>query len=639
MGLFDKNDKGLFGGLFDFNGDGKTTWDEEYLAFKIFEECTKEEENDFDNGFDSDLFDDTDSSDKYEWRLYCEDGFEFGVDPEDYETEEEYEEALNEAKYGWRDNCESVLDTGVDPEDFETEEDYEEALEEEKTAWRDTCEDGTDYGVEPTDFETEEEYEEALADAQESKNNAGITLNISVECPALDKLDEIKEEDYPNKRRYNAAYTLANEFLIYSNDEYEKKEKACCRFILDKADTILAANYLSHDGGFLYAQAIKDNFSIPCSLPDEDETREMEFSQILCKIAKRDVPLSFEIWSWCLEKFLPYSEYDDFCGNDLCVEVIDDLYSFPDGYKTKLVHYMSDNDSFCKSVMMSSDEPANSIPELIAEAIKEKLFKTANTLFKYGLEKAEKEWKKINALTEGVILWCKNYEELESMEYFRDNLLTMVKAIPLGMVQDEITEWEKDISEYIDRVEDECEQYAFTRKNAWRKNVPNGKKYGLDPLYYDTKQEYLEALNDEKYGWRKWYKDRDNYGLNPDSFETQEEYREALNDKVKEARQQERDKRLKEQQLAEQAKMQEYENDKTIYTYCGVLLPFSSRPYSFRTEDDSIKIGDTVIVTVGEDKKEMKGKVVSVGQYSRLGVPYPVEKTKMIIRKLEEEIE
>ena len=207
-------------------------------------------------------------------------------------------------------------------------------------------------------------------------------MNISLECPALDKLDEIKEEDYPNKRRYNAAYTLANEFLIYSNDEYEKKEKACCRFILDNADAILAANYLSHDGGFLYAQAIKDNFSIPCSLPDEDETREMEFSQILCKIAKRDVPLSFEIWSWCLEKFLPYSEYDDFCGNDLCVEVIDDLYSFPDGYKIKLVHYMSDNDSFCKSVMMSSDEPANSIPELIAEAIKEKLFKTANTLFK-----------------------------------------------------------------------------------------------------------------------------------------------------------------------------------------------------------------------------------------------------------------
>ena len=85
--------------------------------------------------------------------------------------------------------------------------------------------------------------------------------------------------------------------------------------------------------------------------------------------------------------------------------------------------------------------------------------------------------------------------------------------------------------------------------------------------------------------------------------------------------------------------MQEYESDKTIYTYCGVLLPFSSRAYSFRTEDYSIKIGDAVIVPVGEDKKEMKGKVVSIGQYSRLGVPYPVEKTKMIVRKIEEDSE
>ncbi len=570
MGLFDENDEGLFGGLFDFNGDGKTTWDEEFIAYKIFEECTKDED-DSDSDFDSELFDDTDDSDKYEWRIFCEDGTEYGIYPEDYETEEE--------------------------------------------------------------------YEEAFAEERERICNAEITIDFSVECPALDKLDKIREEDYLNKRRYNAVYTLANELVFYGDSEYEKKLKARCRFIIDNADTIPAADYLTHDGEFLYAQAIKDNFSLPCSLPDEDETREMYFPQIICKIAKRDIPLSFEVWSWCLERFLPYAEYDDCCGNDLSVGVIYHLYNFPDDYITKLVHYMSKNDSFCKSVMMSSDETANSIAELIAESIKEELFKTADTLFKYGLEKAGREWKKINSLTEGVIFRCKNYEELESMEYFRDNLLPMVKAIPLGMVQDEIADWEKNITEYINRVEDECEQYAFTRKNAWRKNVPNGKEYGLDPLYYDTEQEYLEALNEEKYGWRKWYKDRENYGLNPDSFETQEEYRKALNDKAKEARRQERDKRLKEQQFAEQAKMQGYENDKTIYTYCGVLIPFSSRPYSFRTDDNSIKIGDTVIVPVGENDKEMKGRVVSIGQYLRLSAPYPVEKTKLIIRKAEEESE
>lgn len=36
-----KND--IFGGLFDFNGDGKTDIFEEFIAFKMFEECTKDD--------------------------------------------------------------------------------------------------------------------------------------------------------------------------------------------------------------------------------------------------------------------------------------------------------------------------------------------------------------------------------------------------------------------------------------------------------------------------------------------------------------------------------------------------------------------------------------------------------------------
>ena len=59
---------------------------------------------------------------------------------------------------------------------------------------------------------------------------------------------------------------------------------------------MLAANYLSHKAGFLYSQAIKDNFKLPISLPDEDETREFEFYQTICKIAKKNASLSFEVW-------------------------------------------------------------------------------------------------------------------------------------------------------------------------------------------------------------------------------------------------------------------------------------------------------------------------------------------------------
>ncbi|MCC8067090.1 MAG: hypothetical protein LIO94_08325 [Clostridiales bacterium] len=47
-----------FGGLFDFNRDGKTDFGKQWLAMKIFEECTKEEplDDDFDDFDDFDSF-------------------------------------------------------------------------------------------------------------------------------------------------------------------------------------------------------------------------------------------------------------------------------------------------------------------------------------------------------------------------------------------------------------------------------------------------------------------------------------------------------------------------------------------------------------------------------------------------------
>ena len=38
--------KDLWGGMFDFNGDGVTDIGEEYLAYQIFEAVTEESEND-----------------------------------------------------------------------------------------------------------------------------------------------------------------------------------------------------------------------------------------------------------------------------------------------------------------------------------------------------------------------------------------------------------------------------------------------------------------------------------------------------------------------------------------------------------------------------------------------------------------
>lgn len=643
-----------FGGMFDFNGDGKEDWGEQWIAFKIFEECTKEEKPQHDYSSDyvyhSVLDDEDDGTVDTSWQDFCEDGSEFDIDPEDYETEEEYEEALAEAKekVAWRDTCEDGSDVLIDPEDYETEDEYNEALAEARNAWRYTADDGSDYGLDPDDFETEDEYNDALEEAQANEfagtSAPAISLQFSVECPALDKLEEIKEENYPNKRRYNAAYALANEFLCYSDKEVERRDKACCQFIIDNADKITAANYLSYEGGFLYAQAIKDNFKLPVSLPDEDEYREYELTETLCKIAKRNTALSFEVWEWALTTFLPYIQYADGSLSELTSSVIDDLYSFPESYRTELARYMDKHPDFVEKVLDVKAEMPSDLDALIAAALQDGLVDTALVLFKRGLAQAGDDWKKINGLTDGTISWCKNYDELESAEYFKLNMLPLVKAIDIGMVQDEINEWEKGLDEYISQVENDCEQYTYTRKNAWRKTVPDGSKYGLDPRYYDSEQEYLEALNEEKYGWREWHKNNDTLGLNVNSFETQEEYQKAYNALLNEKRQKQREEREKErirlQKQREEEQRIEAEKalvDDKIYTFCGVAFPHAMKPYHYRTEDPTIKVGDTVLVPVGD--KETTGKVVSIGQYMRVAAPFPIDKTKFIIAKIQDETE
>ncbi len=47
---------------------------------------------------DSDICGGDSDYDDASWKLYCEDGSDYDVDSEDYETEEEYEEALELAK-------------------------------------------------------------------------------------------------------------------------------------------------------------------------------------------------------------------------------------------------------------------------------------------------------------------------------------------------------------------------------------------------------------------------------------------------------------------------------------------------------------------------------------------------------------
>ena len=597
-----------FGKLFDFNGDGKTDLGELFIAYNILRERSKDatrDDDDFSAGADLDF--DSDYERDTSWRDSCEDGSDYDVSPEDFETEEEYEEALHEAKF----------------------------------AWRDSCEDGSDYAHVSENSCVEEKHIESpvpsVPDEPSKIDEPVLKIAFSlILTPDNPPAEEPRESDYPNRRQYNAACALVSNSLYLGQDSaaYKRRLKERCRFIIEKASTIPAANYLTHKGEFLYAQAIRDNFTLPVSLPEEDEAGELSFRQIICKIAKRDTSLALTVWNWSLEQFLPYEQYAHSAVAELTSYVIGALHDFPDGFKAELVRFMDRNPSFRQEIAKGAPEESYEWASLIAVAIREGLLVCAEALFTAYLEQTHGQWKYINNFTDDMISCCQNYEEIETMEFFRDKLFPLVRAVPVGMVQDEIKEWENDISVYIDKTEKESDKYAYSRRYSWRKEAPDGGTYGLDPLDYETEQQYLDALYDCKYGWRRRYKGRDTLGLNAEDFECWEEFREALDVRRSEKRQRERKEREEKRHRENEALLtsQEAAADSTVYTLCGVAFSPASHPYTYRTDDTSLRIGDTVLVPLRD--REAEGVVVFVGQYLRTTAPFPIEKLKTVIRKL-----
>lgn len=515
----------LFGGAFDFNGDGKMSVDEEYIAYKIFEDCCgfndREDEDDYDDGYD-----------------------------DEYDDYDDYSEA-----------------------------DYLQAAEIEATRKR---------------LSQERTNKQKRLAMQHTLNERGLH----------------------NKRQYNAFYRLIEINNANNADEHMQKEAKCCQFIIENAKEVIAAKYLTPGGDFLYGQAIKEKLKLPISLCDEDEERKNELVDILRSLAQTDIPLCLRVWLLCIKNFMPYCRFDDNARADMTNRIMDALDDFPPQFPLELIRYMGGRFAFRRAVVRDAAEISQFLPKLILMAERNGMSDTAVLLFKDALANAGSDLEKLNMLTDSLIYEAENYEELESIEYIEKKLLPLVRVNSTKM-----NSRKREIAEYKKRVERDCEKYAYSRGNAWRKKVPDGEKYGLDPLCFESESDYLAAYNGIKYIWRKRF--RNNYGIDPADYEEEDAFIRARTEAAEQYKKQ-----------AEQKRAAAAEG-KDIFIYCGVLLPHGAQPYSFRTEDTGIDIGDSVIVEVGDKGREVKGTVVSVGRYIRDVVPYPIEKTKLIIRKCE----
>lgn len=71
------------------------------------------------------------------------------------------------------------------------------------------------------------------------------------------------------------------------------------------------------------------------------------------------------------------------------------------------------------------------------------------------------------------------------------------------------------------------------------------------------------------------------------------------------------------------------------YIYCSVEFEHGGKTYYYRTEDESIEIGDRVLVAVGNEMLKKEVTVKNIEYFGEGALPLPLEKTKMIIGKAE----
>ena len=528
-----------WGGIFDFNFDGKTSWDEQAFGLMIINECMKEDSDDDDSSFvSSGIFS---SGADHSWRSLYDYDVETGIDPNDYETEDEYLEVLNAAKTAWRDYHFYDPETGVDPEDYDTEEEFEEALAEAKRALG--------------------------ADASSSavgNVSVPITLSVSVSYPGQEALEAIKRDAYPDERSYEAARYLCDleqgTAWILEDTDIEA-EKARCRFILDRP--CLAARYLTAYNGFILAQAVRDHFTLPVEVEPEDTESKISLDDLISEVAEEDSSLALDIWVWCIKEFGPHQKYLRHKWS-LYSGILGRLDEYPEEFRKLAIKKLGTDTGFAKGVLTDNPDIPYGIADCITTALENGSFQEAQIMFVATVTNPVLRGKDIEAIINSVLCGISNYEELESMELFQKFMMPIIKKINNKRIQRLVPQFMKTVTDYISSVERTVEKYQYSRRYAWRKTCADGKPYDLDPLDFETEEEYNKAIQDEKYHWRRWHREASRYGLDVNSFETEDEYETALHEKQAIERQE----RLAQRQASYVDPLAS--TDKTIYEFCGV---------------------------------------------------------------------
>lgn len=249
-----------FTNFFDRNGNGQMDFTEELLAMKVFEDALPGEESASCDETENDGLDGLD------------DGLSDEIDEEDI-------------------NSLIDQDLGLHSPDF-----LEEDSEGDAAIWDDL-----------------EDDEDVWDDSQEEAEGPVAYLTFSVESREERFAKQgVRREDYPSQRVYDAAcdlIDLQNGKGYVPSASTRQREIDRRRFLVEGG--CVAARYLTLHDGFLYAQAVKENFPLPIEVPDEDERPVTSLDDLFLDLAEEDPALAVRVWAWIIREFGPYPQYMD----------------------------------------------------------------------------------------------------------------------------------------------------------------------------------------------------------------------------------------------------------------------------------------------------------------------------------------
>ena len=275
----------------------------------------------------------------------------------------------------------------------------------------------------------------------------------------LDDFDEIESGDYGNDH-----ISLALEVSVsvdLGDDEYEQIVAEAQELMAGENCPTALKYYSLSEEEFLFAKAIKENFDVPCALPDETDRSKITPAKILKKIAKNDMELAVSVWEWCVKEFMPYKKFAPDAEDLLSYDILDNIYAcqYTDDFPYCVVRHMTRNSEFCRTVMQNGEYYDYGAAYLIGAALHENIYETADTIFEIYLERAKDDYRMLKEMIDRVLFWCEYNEDIESVEYFQSHMLPLVKEANQEVFECEADEWEESISKHMAEMDEEGQTY------------------------------------------------------------------------------------------------------------------------------------------------------------------------------------